>query len=85
MCFVLAALVFLLGFVTEYRQSRRVGPYASVPTLPHAVGAAIFVVLGMANCSDIPWWVLPPAFAAGVVVFGYAIMRATRRPRQNEP
>src|SRR6516225_5833829 len=42
-CFVVAILAFMIGFVTEFRQSRKIGPYAIVPTLPWAVGAGLFV------------------------------------------
>jgi hypothetical protein len=83
--FVIAALAFLYGFVTEYRQSRRVGPYAIVPTLPCAVASAICVVFGLWLLPyDIPWWILPLAFIGAVVVFGYAMMRATRRHSDKE-
>jgi hypothetical protein len=77
-CFICATLAFLNGFLTEYRQSRRRGPYATVPTLPWAVAAAIFVVFGLLLLPyDIAWWTLPLAFVGAVLVFGSAIMRAT--------
>jgi hypothetical protein len=80
-CFALAALAFLNGFVTEYRQSRRVGPYAIEPTLPWAVAAAIFVVLGLGLIpGGVPWWAFPVAFVAAVVAFGFGIYRAGARP-----
>jgi hypothetical protein len=76
-CFVLATLAFLFGFVTEYRQSRRFEPYALVPALPWAVTAAIFVAMGLWWLPyAIPCWVIPFAFVAATVVFGYAILRA---------
>jgi hypothetical protein len=77
-CFLMAAVSFLNGFVTEYRQSRRVGPYAIVPTLPWAVAAALFVLLGLVALlrQGVPWWCLPLAFVGSLVVFGRAIMWA---------
>ena len=66
-CFVMAALAFLNGFVTEYRQSREVGPIAIVSTLPFAVAAALFVFLGLAALlrHGVPWWCLPLGFIDG--------------------
>jgi MFS-type transporter involved in bile tolerance (Atg22 family) len=84
-CFIVGALAFLNGFVTEYRQSRRIGPYAIVPTLPWAVPAASFVVFGLWFVPyNIPWWSLPLAFIGAVVVFGYGIMLATRDSSQRD-
>jgi hypothetical protein len=79
-CFIVGALTLSIGLVTEYRQSRRVGSYAIVPTLPNAVAAALFITFGIWFLPyAIPWWVFPLAFAAMVFVFGLAIVRATRR------
>jgi hypothetical protein len=75
--FSAAALAFLYGFVTEWRQSRR-GPNSAenaiVPTLPWAVAAAMFVMLG-ALCTgwDLAWWAYPLLFLGCAVLFGYAI------------
>ena len=75
--FVAAALCFLNGIVTEYRQTRRVGPYAIVPTLPYAVAAAIFVTLGLWFLpASLPWWTYPVGFASALVVCGFTILRA---------
>ena len=78
-CIVIAALAFLNGFVTEFRQSRRVGPYAIVPTLPWGVAAAIFVDFGFWFLSCVPWWTLPFVIIGATLVFGYGILRATRK------
>jgi hypothetical protein len=78
-CFVMATLAFLNGFVTEYRQSRRPGPYAIVPTLPWAFLAALFVLFGLWFLPyDVPWWAYPLAFVVALITFGFAIIRATR-------
>jgi hypothetical protein len=76
-CFILAALAFLIGFVTEYRQSRQAGPIAIVPTLPYAPAAALFLLLGLLLLpSSLSWWVYPTAFVGSALAFGYAIMNA---------
>jgi len=76
-CFGLAALGFLNGVVTEYRQSRRVGPYAIVPTLPWAVAAALLLALGLASLRlGVPWWAFPLVFVAASAGFGYGIILA---------
>jgi hypothetical protein len=76
-CFLLAAYAFVYGFVTEYRQSRQVGPFAIVPTLPFAVAAALQLVLGLLLLPcEISWWIFPLTFFGAVVVFGFAIMHA---------
>jgi O-antigen/teichoic acid export membrane protein len=77
-CFVVAILAFMIGFVTEFRQSRKIGPYAIVPTLPWAVGAGLFVGFALLFL-HIAWWIILLAFGGAVVVFGYAIIRASRR------
>ena len=87
-CFAMATLSFLNGVVTEYRQSRRVGPFAIVPTRPWAVAAALFVLLGLVALVQhgVPWWCSPLGFIGCLVVFGYAIMRASPpQQRQAEP
>lgn len=81
-CFGMAALCYLVGFVTEYRQSRRVGPYAIVPTLPYAVAAALFATMGQVSLRlliAIPWWTFPLVFVCAVVIFGYGITFANAR------
>jgi heme A synthase len=75
-CFIFAAIAFLDGFITEYKQSRKVGS-AAVPTLPMAVVAAFLVMLGLLHLPyHVPLWILPLAFVGSTVIFGYAISNA---------
>ncbi len=79
-CFVLAALAFLNGLVTEYRQSREKGPIAMVPTLPQAVAAAMWVAIGLLWLPvAIPWWAYLLGFFGSALVFGCLINCAGRR------
>ena len=78
--FVLAALAFTYGIVTEYRQTRATGPIAIVATLPFALQAAIFIVLGLYLFpGSRPWWSYPLAFVISLTTFGYATIRASAR------
>ena len=78
--FVLAALGFTYGVVTEYRQTRATGPIAIVPALPFAVQAAILVVLGLCLLpGSKPWWSYPLALVVSLTAFGYATIRASAR------
>ncbi len=80
-CFVVAALAFTYGVVTEYRQTRAAGPIAIVATLPFAVQAAVLLVLGLYLLpGSRPWWNYPFAFIVSLTTFGYATIRASRRP-----
>ena len=79
-CFVLATLAFAYGVVTEYRQTRATGPIAIAATLPFALAAAIFIVLGLAWFpGSRPWWSYPLAFVVSLTTFGYATIRASAR------
>jgi hypothetical protein len=76
LCFILAALAFSNGFITEYKQSREVG-CSTVPTLPMAVMAALFLMLGLWYFPNhVPFWILPFIFFGSTIIFGYAIMKA---------
>ena len=79
-CFVLAALAFTYGVVTEYRQTRATGPIAIVATLPFAVQAAIFIVLGLCLFhGSRPWWSYLLALVVSLATFCYATIRASAR------
>jgi len=81
-CFLLAVVAFLVGFITEFRQSRASGPVAIVPALPWAVESAIFVLLGLIFLPyRISWWGFPLVFFGSAFGFGWGITRANgRRP-----
>ena len=51
LCFVAAAAAFLSGFVDEFSRSGRVQPHEIVPSLPWALVALAFLLLG--------FWLLP--------------------------
>ena len=77
-CFIFAAISFIWGLVTEYRQSRAEGPIAIVPTLPFAVAAGIFVTFGLAWLHlDIPFWIHFIVFFGSSALFIFAIVNAS--------
>jgi hypothetical protein len=79
-CFVLAALAFTYGVVTEYRQTRATGPIAIVATLPFALQAANFIALGLYLFpGSRPWWSYPLALVVSLITFGYATIRVSAR------
>jgi hypothetical protein len=79
-CFGIAALAFLKGFITEYRQSRESGPYSIQPTLQWAVAAAVFVPFGLWFLPlSIPWWAFPLALMSAVFTFVFGIWCASAR------
>jgi hypothetical protein len=78
--FVGAALAFTSGVVTEYRQTRAIGPIAIVATLPFAVQGAVLVVLGLYLLpGSRPWWSYPLAFVISLLTVGCAVIRASAR------
>jgi hypothetical protein len=77
-CFVVAALGFGWGFVTEYRQSRAAGPVAIVPTLPFAVAAGLFVEFGVLWLRlGIPFWVHVIVLLGSTGLFVFAILKVS--------
>ena len=80
-CFGLSFTAFIIGFVTEYRQSHGERRKSRVPTLPWAAFAAIFIVLGLVWLPyAIPLWVFPLALLGSAAVFGFLITKASTRP-----
>jgi len=66
-CFVVAALEFTYGVVTEYRQTRATDPLSIVATLPFALQAAILIVLGLYLLpGSRSWWSYPRDGVAGI-------------------
>src|SRR5687768_15331847 len=79
--FALALVAASNGIVTEYRQTRTDGPVAIVGTMPWAVAASIFSLLGLLSLPfSLNWWWYPIVFVAVLLVSGWSIMRASKRP-----
>ena len=83
-CFVVAAFAFTYGVVTAYRQTRADDSIAIVATLPFAVQSTILIVLGLYLLpGSRPWWSYPLALVVSMATFGYATIRASRRPGEH--
>src|SRR5262249_49406136 len=83
-CFIIAAFALTYGVVTAYRQTRATGPIAIVPTLPFAVQAAILVTMGLCLLpGSRPWWSYTLTLLISLATFGYATIRASRRPGEH--
>ena len=85
LCFLFSIAAFLNGLITEYRQSRKGGPIAIVPTLPSAAQGALMIALGLFWLpTPVPWWAYPVAFFGATAVYGFFIHKATYRRKTGD-